>query len=60
MAYADYDYVRFALTQGEFARLLEILDDVADEPIVLKLRAKQLSLRAKRMKTPPTKSRKKT
>ena len=43
------DYVRIALTEDEFARLLEIVKGV-DEPVVLKLRAKALSHRAKQMK----------
>ena len=43
-----HTYVRFALTEREYARLLEVLDHIGDEPVVLKPRAKNLTHRAKR------------
>jgi hypothetical protein len=43
-------YVRIALTQEEFDRLLEIVAGQDNEPVVLKLRAKGLSHRAKQIR----------
>jgi hypothetical protein len=43
------DYVRIALRPEEFDRLLEIVEGL-DEPVVLKLRAKALSVRAKQLR----------
>lgn len=43
------DYVRIALRPEEFDRLLEIVADL-DEPVVLKLRAKALSVRATQLR----------
>lgn len=43
------DYVRIALSEEEFTRLLEILSDATAEPVVLKLRAKALQYQASQL-----------